>query len=158
MLGVRVVLGVHLLAPLTDTDEGGGDVGCDVHLCLEGRHTLVGTFQTALSWDNSNTALPLPLALSKPAFAWGELWNEPPVRHLWAALLPEKRQKGFNKEGGLGTPSPCSQKLGCTHYRGNYNTNICTTNVNKSVKRWEVVGFVRSSVAERRICMKSFIG
>lgn len=90
-----------------------------------------------------NTALPLPLALSKPAFAWGELWNEPPAKHLWAALLPEKRQKGFNKERPLGIPTPCSQKMGYTHDKGNNNTNIRTTNVNKSVKRWEVDGFVR---------------
>lgn len=45
MLGVGVVLGVHLLAPLTDADEGGGDVGGDVQLCLEGRHTLAHSKQ-----------------------------------------------------------------------------------------------------------------
>lgn len=45
MLRVRVILGVHLLAPLTDADEGGGDVGCDVHFCLEGRHTLARSKQ-----------------------------------------------------------------------------------------------------------------
>lgn len=45
MLGVGVVLRVHLLAPLTDADEGGGDVGGDVQLCLEGRHTLAHSKQ-----------------------------------------------------------------------------------------------------------------
>lgn len=35
MLGVRVILGVDLLAPLTNADQRGGDICCDVYLCLE---------------------------------------------------------------------------------------------------------------------------
>lgn len=35
MLGVRVILGVDLLAPLTNTDQRGGDICGDVYLCLE---------------------------------------------------------------------------------------------------------------------------
>lgn len=35
MLRVRVILGIDLLAPLTNADQRGGDICGDVHLCLE---------------------------------------------------------------------------------------------------------------------------
>lgn len=45
VLGVRVILGVDLLAPLTNTDQRGGDICCDVYLCLEWRHMFAHFIQ-----------------------------------------------------------------------------------------------------------------
>lgn len=36
MLGIRVIWGIDLLAPLTHADEGGGDIRGDVQICLHG--------------------------------------------------------------------------------------------------------------------------
>lgn len=70
MLGVRVVLGIDLLAPLTNADQRGGDICGDVHLCLERRHRAHFTQLLATPGTTLEHSPPCsPLVLSKRAFA-----------------------------------------------------------------------------------------
>lgn len=92
MLGIRVILGVDLLAPLTNTDQRGGDICCDVHIHLQLKHMFAHCIQVLATHPRQHRQNPpcLPLAPSKQAFASNEPWNEHPVRHLAAVLPPVK--------------------------------------------------------------------
>lgn len=66
MLGIRVILGVDLLAPLTNTDQRGGDVCCDVHIHLQLKHTFARCIQVLTTHPTQHSGRILPAYLWLP--------------------------------------------------------------------------------------------